>query len=266
MTGVPLLRAAWILLALHAYFVARVILLPYVPLPPTFPTVHLHTLILLVLCLSHSVRALGAKSTAVLFLLSAVVSWTLEHVGVATGLVYGQYHYTDKLGLRLGHVPILIPMAWFMMLYPSLVIARGVLFGGLPTAGGFSRGRNVAAAFLASLVMTAWDLVMDPVMVHDGYWVWDGPGSWFGVPLQNYAGWMITTFVINLGHGLWERTQATTDRIPLRGVELLPPLLAYALMALTYIMGPVHEPALALIAVFTMGTPVLFALARVLWR
>ncbi len=46
--------------------------------------------------------------------------------------------------------------------------------------------------------MTAWDLALDPMMVSIGHWVWDGPGSsrpYFGVPLQNYWGWWLTTFV-----------------------------------------------------------------------
>ena len=34
------------------------------------------------------------------------------------------YHYTDKLGFKfLGLVPLLIPVAWFMLSYPSFVIA-----------------------------------------------------------------------------------------------------------------------------------------------
>jgi uncharacterized membrane protein len=56
--------------------------------------------------------------------LVCAVSLLFESVGVATGLVYDPYHYTNKLGpLFLGLVPYLIPMAWFMMSYPSFVIA-----------------------------------------------------------------------------------------------------------------------------------------------
>ena len=43
--------------------------------------------------------------------------------------------------------------------------------------------------------MTAWDLVMDPLMVAGGHWVWEVEGVYFGVPLQNYWGWWLTTFV-----------------------------------------------------------------------
>ena len=42
--------------------------------------------------------------------------------------------------------------------------------------------------------MTAWDLIMDPIMVAGGNWVWDVKGAYFGIPLQNYWGWWLTIF------------------------------------------------------------------------
>jgi putative membrane protein len=33
------------------------------------------------------------------------------------------------------------------------------------------------------------------MMVAGGHWVWEQPGAYFGVPLQNYWGWWLTTFV-----------------------------------------------------------------------
>jgi putative membrane protein len=36
--------------------------------------------------------------------------------------------------------------------------------------------------------MVAWDLVMDPVLVTRGHWVWENGGRWFGIPLQNFLG------------------------------------------------------------------------------
>lgn len=263
MTRARLITVSWALLVLHAYLVARVILRPHLELPPHFSTVHLHTLILLALSASHSIWALGPRSTGVLLAVGALISWTLEHVGVATGLVYGAYHYTDKLGPRLGHVPVLIPIAWYMMLYPSLVITRTAVHGGLASTRGLSVGRGLVVAVLASLVMTAWDLPMDPVMVRDGHWIWTEPGPWLGVPLRNYVGWLLTTFLIYCIYGLWERRYGTAPAGAVQGAQLLPAILAYAMMSLTYVLGPVHDPVIALVAAFVMLPPVLFAVARI---
>jgi uncharacterized membrane protein len=75
------------------------------------------------------------------------------------------------------------------MIYPSFVIA-----GRLVPAGWKRWPRLLAVAAIGGLAMTAWDLVMDPVMVAGGHWVWDTNGSYFGIPLQNYWGWWLTVF------------------------------------------------------------------------
>ena len=54
---------------------------------------------------------------------------------------------------------------------------------------------RLTVASVAAVVMTAWDLAMDPMMVAGGHWVWEQPGAYFGIPLQNYLGWFLTTFV-----------------------------------------------------------------------
>ena len=118
------------------------------------------------------------------------VSLLFESVGVATGLVYGPYYYTDKLGIKfLGLVPYLIPIAWFMMSYPSFVIADRLV------PSNWKRWqRLLSVAAIGGLVMTAWDLIMDPFMVAGGHWVWDINGAYFGIPLQNFWGWWLTIF------------------------------------------------------------------------
>ena len=136
----------------------------------------------------HAWLAWGARRALSLLGLTAVLSWAFEAVGVATGWVYGPYHYMGLLGPKLMGVPLLIPIAWFMMSYPSLAIARAL----------WPQGRKAPAAALAGLaaaVMTAWDLVMDPMMVRIGFWAWEVEGAYFGVPIQNCIGWILTTFV-----------------------------------------------------------------------
>lgn len=121
---------------------------------------------------------------------SFVLSLVLETIGVRTGWIYGPYHYTERLGPRfLGTVPCLIPMAWFMMMYPAMVVAERV------TPHRWRRRAAVVAA-LTGLAMVAWDLVMDPLMVAGGHWVWEVSGGYFGVPWRNFFGWWLTTFLM----------------------------------------------------------------------
>jgi len=142
-------------------------------------------------CLLHAGERLGWKNTLLLLGFVFGVSLLFESLGVATGLVYGPYHYTEKLGPKfLSLVPYLIAVAWFMMMYPSFVMAEWLI----PSAWTGAK-RLLSVAAIGGLIMTAWDVVMDPIMVAANYWVWEVQGAFFGVPLQNYWGWWLTVFI-----------------------------------------------------------------------
>jgi uncharacterized membrane protein len=109
-------------------------------------------------------------------------------------------------------------------------------------------------------VMTAWDTVMDPGMAAAGNWVWEKGGAYFGVPVQNYFGWLLTTFLVYCIAGfLWRRPSKSSGVS--RVFEALP-VIVYAFFAVRYIASNrIH--ALQVIAVFSMGLPALVALIRV---
>ena len=122
-----------------------------------------------IFALLHAAVRMGWRRALGLLGLVFAVSLTFEIGGRGNRLVYGPYHYTLKLGpLFLGLVPYLIAVAWFMMMYPSFVIADWLI-----PAHGHSWQRLFGVAAVGGLVMTAWDVVMDPLMVHGGHWVWD---------------------------------------------------------------------------------------------
>jgi uncharacterized membrane protein len=58
-------------------------------------------------------------------------------------------------------------------------------------------------ALMAALAATAWDLVIDPIAVSGGWWVWVGGGQYFpsiggGIPASNFIGWIALSFAIQL--------------------------------------------------------------------
>lgn len=214
--------------------------------------------------LLHAVFTLG-WGRALLFLgLSAVVSLTFELVGVWTSWPFGEYYYTDVLGAKVfDTVPVLIPFAYFMMLYPSHVIVNLIL-DGQPLSGQRGRWGIIFAGLLTGLVMTGWDLTTDPVMVGEvGAWVWTQGGPYFGIPMQNFAGWVMVVTVISIAYRLIEPSIALR---PLgrhtRWITLLP-LLGYGSMALGDVLVGMPEGT-RLLPVFAMGVPLLAALIRLL--
>ncbi len=125
-------------------------------------------------------RAWGARRTFLTALGVAALSWGTEALGSSTGFPFGEYAYTDTLQPQLAHVPLLIPLAWLMMLPPAWAVAYRLT--------GSTRGWGFVA--VSALAMTAWDLFLDPQMVAWGLWVWDHPFGYFGIPWSNYLGWL----------------------------------------------------------------------------
>ena len=251
-----------------ALFVYSAILHPllgsHVSLPQIPGGIGIKTILMMSFSLVHAWYVLGWKRALVFFAITAIASWGYEQVGVETGAVYGKYHYTDVLGAKLGHVPIIIPIAWFMMIYPSFIIAN------LITSGSISKNQNrisqiILLSMISAVVMTAWDMVIDPYLSGSTQkaWVWESEGQYFGVPLQNFAGWMLTTFTIYFLYLLFARRMVSHSS-PTKRIMVMP-VLAYVIMMISNVV-PGEPVALRFIGPVVMGIPFGIALWRLLTR
>lgn len=140
---------------------------------------------------SHAYLSRGAAWTAGFLAISLGVGWLAEALGVATRFPFGDYSYTDALGPAVLGVPILIPLAWSMMAYPCLLAAQRLA------------SDTFIVAILGGLLLTGWDLFLDPQMVGEGYWTWSDTGWTLpgidGIPMQNFFGWLLVGFGLMLG-------------------------------------------------------------------
>ena len=134
------------------------------------------------------VQAWGAGRTAATALVVVPATWAVEWLGSHTGFPFGAYSYTDALQPQLGHVPLLIPLAWLMMLPPAWAVAATLT----------GPRRSWAFVLVSALAFTAWDLFLDPQMVAWGYWVWHNPGRYCGIPLVNFAGWLLASGAVTV--------------------------------------------------------------------
>ena len=262
MTRRILLGLSTIFLTLFVYEnVVRTLLQPWITLPDILGGTQTQTLILVLFSLTHALYALGWRHALVFFATSAVISWAYEQVGVATGAIYGVYHYTDYLGPKLGHVPLLIPLAWFMMIYPSYIIAN-LIADDRPIGSRGSLKHIVWLAFLSAAVMTAWDLIIDPILSGPNVqaWIWEQGGPYFGIPIQNYIGWMLTTFTVYLVYRLFEHWADPRPMGSLSTAIAAMPLVAYGSVLISNSLdGP---EALRVIGPFVMGLALLAAATR----
>ncbi len=139
------------------------------------------------------------------FAVAASLSLGAELLGTSTGFPFSGYRYEEFLGYRVaGLVPLLIPVSWFMMAFPSHAIARRAV-----------RGRAARWA-IGAILLATWDLTLDPAMSSlTRYWIWDDPGPYYGMPLVNLAGWLATGAVIMIGFDL-ARVGEVARRVPER--------------------------------------------------
>ena len=239
-------RVTIALLVLYALATAYSILGRPLGIAPSRIVTPLVSLVGFAFAMLHAGQREGWSRALRLLALVFGVSLLFESVGVATGLIYGPYHYTDKLGpLFLGLVPYLIPVAWFMMSYPSFVIADWLV------PSGWKRWqRLLCVAAVGGLVMTAWDLIMDPIMVSGGHWIWDVQGAYFGIPLQNFWGWWLTVFTT---YALYLLISGRSARIAQAGFDRLA-LASYLVTALGLVIASLLSGAgaLGLIGLFAM--------------
>ena len=153
----------------------------------------------------HAASRLGWRTAVGIFVVAFSISLASELTGTTTGYPFGPYAYSTQLGHLIGgRVPFNIPTSWFYMLYCSLAICGRVLVARDDSA---SKWRWAA---LAAMVLTAWDVSMDPAMVATTHWFWHLPpaegasalqrvllsGFFYGMPLMNWLGWLATGLVV----------------------------------------------------------------------
>lgn len=116
----------------------------------------------------------------------ALFAYLIEGLGVLTGLPYGHFAYLQTLEPMLFDlVPLSLPLLWLPIVLSGYVLAVH-----------WARGRGRFAVFaLATGLIVLQDLILDPGAVALGFWAWDEPGGYYGVPGINFAGWVLSSAV-----------------------------------------------------------------------
>jgi putative membrane protein len=120
--------------------------------------------------------------------LGVLVTYTyaVEYTGAKTGIPYGEFSYGVSLGPMLGPIPYALPLFFIPLVLNSYLLCLLVLG---------DRARSLPVRLLAvSATVVAVDLVLDPAAVALGFWSF-AEGSYYGVPLMNYAGWVLSAVV-----------------------------------------------------------------------
>ena len=141
------------------------------------------------------------------------------------GLPFGPLAYTDVLGNRIAHlIPLAVPLLWLTL----FLCSRHTLFFFLPRATQWPRWQ---VALGTAVLVTLTDLNLEPLAWKvRAWWMWypgqaDHP-AW--PPVQNFAAWFATAFLLTLAFRPSPRAPSFTGN-PFQPVIILGLLNALAL-------------------------------------
>lgn len=161
---------------------------------PLIVTVAMHVIPPLLFALLHGRMLWGWRRILVFFAICIALAGVVEKIGITTGFPFGRYFFTDAMGPKISGVPVSLGLAYLGMGYLSWVVASLILGWEQRDLAGW---RVVALPAFAALVMTSWDFCLDPVWsTVVRAWIWTDGGTYFGVPISNFAGWYGNIFVI----------------------------------------------------------------------
>ena len=196
-----------------------------------------------------SIPERGVKATLRFFVIASVVAFGAEYTSTHTGFPFGHYAYTgDTRGdeLYLSNVPAFVPVSYAVMIYAGRSIATYL-----------TRSKTALVVFGAIATMSV-DLVVDPVAVRGSHWFlgnlfhYAHHGPWFGVPLTNFAGWVLTAAVVLAIEEAFGRREAVAPAR--RGVLLAAGVVAFNVI-LAFAIGAVAVgfASLAVVGIMALG-------------
>lgn len=124
-----------------------------------------------------------SKKFIVLSFLVFLIGFSIEAIGVATGILFGNYAYGNPFGFKIFDTPLMIGINWLFLAFCSHGIVQS-----------FTK-KALWLILLPAIIMTSLDFLVEPVAMKLDFWNWEN-GI---IPIQNYVMWFITSIFI---HGL----------------------------------------------------------------
>ncbi len=228
---------------------------------------------------------LGGGRALLFVLLGYLTAWVAELTSIHTGFPFGLYYYipatVDRELWVLG-VPFMDSLSYVFLAYASYALAL-LCLGNLSWQGWRPHLDETAAlrgswrtCLLAAVLMMTLDVVIDPVALRGYRWflgqIYGYPqaGAHFGIPITNYAGWLLVSLVmVRLLQLIATRVPASPwwdwGRRDFPGRVLLGSLLYLGILGfnltMTFLIG---EPTLGWAGIF-IYLPFLTWLALRLW-
>lgn len=225
-----------------------------------------------------SVTHMGWKKTFCFTVTGYLIAFSSEFCSINTGIPYGWYYYIDTTKtqeLWIAGVPFFDSLSYVFLTYCSYTAALLTVSPiktcrwNLVTLETRSMRRSFAVLVLASFYQTFLDIVIDPVALQGHRWFlgriygYREAGIHFGVPLSNYIGWLVVSFLlvfalqrIDAAVGKNVERPAGIANLPYR--SLLGPVLYLSVLVFNYYVTiSIGEDLMALTGILMFTLPAL---------
>ena len=156
----------------HSFEVSRSLMISLTPL----------VLLVSSLVVCYPVMLNADKTTIMWCIITFVLTFFAEVVGVQSGLIFGSYAYGEVLGFKILDVPLIIGINWMLIMLGSISLAQYLT-------------KNIyLTALLAGLFSVIFDIILEPVAISLGYWQW----SSISPPFTNYYSWFVIVFLLTI--------------------------------------------------------------------
>ena len=115
--------------------------------------------------------------SAIIFL----IGFSVEAVGVATGVLFGNYEYGAPLGFKIFETPLMIGVNWLFLALSTYGIVQ------------YFTKKAILLILIPPLLMTGLDVLVEPIAIKLDFWSWENDI----IPIQNYVMWFVTSSVIH---------------------------------------------------------------------
>ncbi len=144
----------------------------FTPYSEWFKSLSFQNLLLTFLLVTISFRSILKKYTLTLILMFSL-GYLCEVIGVNKGWIFGNYTYSENLGLSFLNVPIIIGINWAILTMGAWQIIK------------YIKVNKYLQIILGASLMVLFDFIMEPVAVELNFWSWEN-GI---IPLYNYISW-----------------------------------------------------------------------------
>jgi len=131
-------------------------------------------------------RNLGLSKTLYITLIISLVALVIEYIGLITHFPYGEFYYNPSLS---GQIHSSLPWTTGFSYLPFLLGAVSFSY--------FFTKKTLPRVIVSTILLLIFDLVIDPGAVAIGMWSYANQGLYYGVPLTNFLGWIVSGAIMS---------------------------------------------------------------------